>query len=609
MTLTRSLSMAGSGSAQGSPVRPSRTRGSTFGEGGAVVSPPESLLTRQLSSRERQREHSNATIVSTAPRHASLDSSSETGLESSSGRASSPTPPTPPECELPMPPSKPAFALGADGAEDDAEPRSWGDGDAESEHLSRTPAMHTRSPSAVPNRILPDELVMVGLDMDHEAIWRCKLEDLLFYPQDHLVPQSDLQRGRSIASSFQSLDSIAEMARADPFGSTPTPDATHMRASRAAVHNASSVPTRHAGAPTPFVSFTSTATDASLIADIRLLRLLFTGREETDESDGTILAVGEGGLRGEWIGEMADVDTDDFDADDEDASSSDEALDRSASSLGISAGRRRGRRRQGNAAYASALSPASASSSSRSPVVDSSRKLLKCLQLDLSEIEIDHSGSVFKVANALLSQNVNLLYSSTLLTANALIGKADLGASVRRDPSDASSQRPRCAQRSRALTSSLSCHVHRHPRACACVSRSDPLACAVGLAISMSTEADCHLACWSGPCLSNTAAAVVALCSSVPSHRTASACLPVLSCPSFDDPHAPLPDLTTSHDARCHRSGRPGCGCLGCPSVVPSLGRRALRAPARRWRQRQPRPAARRLRPRPGPSLASPALA
>jgi hypothetical protein len=114
--------------------------------------------------------------------------------------------------------------------------------------------------------ILPDELVCIGLSLtpQHQELWRTKLIQAIFFPE----------RVAGVTASLEMDDEDEEVDAEgmDPEEETPT-----------------------------FVSLTQTLEGASLTADIKLLRALFT-EENADEM---IYAVGDGGLRGFWRGEEA----------------------------------------------------------------------------------------------------------------------------------------------------------------------------------------------------------------------------------------------------------------------------------------------------------------
>jgi len=179
--------------------------------------------------------------------------------------------------------------------------------------------------------------------------------------------------------------------------------------------------------PTPFVSFTATLEGCSLTADIRLLRKLFP-----NDDGNAIFTAGEGGLDSPWIGEEGDDDN--------------------LPSLGSGEEEenevdlpRRGRRRNRDRSLSSGrVSLQAGEQSLVNGDGDGSRRLLKCLQLDLSSFGLgkckhilpfsgsltvrstDKTGIVNMLTDILTSNGINLLYSSTFATANILVSKQDL---------------------------------------------------------------------------------------------------------------------------------------------------------------------------------------
>lgn len=121
----------------------------------------------------------------------------------------------------------------------------------------------------------------------------------------------------------------------------------------------------------PFLSLTLTVEGGSLIADIRLLRALF----DSEEDAGMVYASGQGGLSGLWAGE---------DGVEEGKGRDDES------------------RGGGGGGGADARDEETAS-----------RKLYKCLQLDLTNFDLEKAGLVHQFAGLLTDQNIDLLYSST----------------------------------------------------------------------------------------------------------------------------------------------------------------------------------------------------
>jgi hypothetical protein len=203
--------------------------------------------------------------------------------------------------------------------------------------------------------LLADELVCVGLAPEHENVWREKLLRALFYCEDVLPPsevavevEEDDEpappRPRLLSGMSASLASLSSSAAT----TTPRPNTPASRpASRTQeAHPDVLMPTDAAGYPTPFLGFTQTSDGASLTADIRLLRALFSPAEEGE----LIYSAGDGGLSGPWVDEHVHTAS-----------------------------------RATNGAEA----------------VDSGRRLLKCLQLDLSQFGLDKFGIVNSFADLL----------------------------------------------------------------------------------------------------------------------------------------------------------------------------------------------------------------
>lgn len=124
---------------------------------------------------------------------------------------------------------------------------------------------------------------------------------------------------------------------------------------------------------TPFLSLTLTTEGASLLADIRLLRELFSGDDEA-----LVYAPGQGGLSGLWGGE----DIDDADQD-EDVPRGRGAPEEDWEQV------------------------------TNEDEDDQGRRLFKCLQLDLSSFGLEKAGLAHQFAGILTGERINLLYSST----------------------------------------------------------------------------------------------------------------------------------------------------------------------------------------------------
>lgn len=199
-----------------------------------------------------------------------------------------------------------------------------------------TPTPRSPAPSssmAPPLSLLPDELVCVGLSSAHEAQWRSKVVEALFYaervlprPQSGASPSSPSvplsfspfstaaalplsrqaslnrhrQRSLSRVRPGDALDNPAGESTATPRPPRPAPPSR--RAS-------TSLPTDLAHSPVPFVALTQTPDGTSLTADVRLLRRLFAAAAgpgaagARGDGDEMVFATGEAGLAGLWEGE------------------------------------------------------------------------------------------------------------------------------------------------------------------------------------------------------------------------------------------------------------------------------------------------------------------
>jgi len=264
--------------------------------------------------------------------------------------------------------------------------------------------------------VLSDELVCVGLNREYELSWREKLIQAFFYSDDVLPPTPEPSEEEpevvdGLANYSPSIDDSSDLAQSTEFASLsasgystrntsshpssrrrkPKTFADSIRDQAEKVNNIlastalgslkqdnelldDSPSTQLADHPTPFVSFTATQEGCSLTADIRLLRKLFVNDE------GSIFAAGEGGLDALWIGEEGDerILASTFEINSIEAA-------RKLQSRGRS--RRRGStmdEEDWNNLDDGRLGSSNASSATRSISADGSRKLLKCLQLDLS---------------------------------------------------------------------------------------------------------------------------------------------------------------------------------------------------------------------------------
>lgn len=202
--------------------------------------------------------------------------------------------------------------------------------------------------------VLPDELVCVGLNPEYESSWREKLVQAFFYSDDVLPPTIVEDDNNFIGNYSPSVDG-SEMANstdylgrnssAHPLSSQRRKPRTFADSKREETSIERSPSTSDADHPTPFVSFTATLEGCSLTGDIRLLRRLFP----SDEGN-MVFTAGEGGLDSTWIGEAGD--------------------------LGESDSRGRRRRRENG---------------DDDQRMDESRRLLKCLQLNLASFGLGES--------------------------------------------------------------------------------------------------------------------------------------------------------------------------------------------------------------------------
>lgn len=246
--------------------------------------------------------------------------------------------------------------------------------------------------------ILPDELICVGLDLAYETSWMTAITKLLLFPgdlesaeePDEEVDEVDAQEvpkwagDKSIeatgGSTFTIRDSIVgSLSRRGSTTTAPPP-------------------------PKGFVSLTQTSAEASLTADLGLLRTLFA-----EDEDNVVLTVGKGGLRGRWMGES------EGEEDWEDA-------------------------------------------------VEQGRTLRSCLQLDLSNdssfglgtlarllrsfvvliSRADRHGVVDMLSDRLLSESIPLLYTSTCTSLLAQSSGTHTDSFQQSRPPMCSSRRPTC---------------------------------------------------------------------------------------------------------------------------------------------------------------------
>lgn len=224
--------------------------------------------------------------------------------------------------------------------------------------------VHTRATSALSHLdlgpklcVLPDELVCVGLNPEYESSWREKLVQAFFYSDDVLPPAVNEDESIFMGTYSPSVDGSEMASSTDYLGrnSSAHPSSSQRRKPRTFADSKGeestmerSPSTSDADHPTPFVSFTATLEGCSLTGDVRLLRKLFPN----DESK-MVFTAGEGGLDSAWIGEEGD------------SGDSDE----------------RGRRRRRESVDGEKM--------------DESRRLLKCLQLNLASFGLGQLGLSF----------------------------------------------------------------------------------------------------------------------------------------------------------------------------------------------------------------------
>ncbi|GAA5830143.1 hypothetical protein JCM11251_006894 [Rhodosporidiobolus azoricus] len=266
---------------------------------------------------------------------------------------------------------------------------------------TRTASQHT--PAAGPSlSLLPDELICVGLSCatpTHTALWRQKVVEALFFPDQLLASTSSSTSTSSTPSPFSAQKGTA---------------------------------------PTPFLALTQTPESASLTADVRLLRAAFgTGsgeRERDGIGEGVVFAVGAGGVGGWWEGEGEEEglegdggesaeDTDleaasDAETEDEAESEGEFSFRASDAEDEVGSGRERWEERELH-------SPIESGEQGADP--PSERTLLKCLQLDLVRFGLDKAGVVEHYASLLISAGItSLMYHSTFGSANILVAKRDV---------------------------------------------------------------------------------------------------------------------------------------------------------------------------------------
>lgn len=364
-----------------------------------------------------------------------------------------------------------------------------------------------RPPFVVPGddrvALLPDELVCVGLAQgEQENLWRSKIVAALFYPERVLPRAVNPSRHSRVRTSSVAGSKRLERGSKSPLtesfkGATPTGRDTLSPARHEDSIDddgddsdeelrTSSVPllsTAESGYPVPFIALTQTIDGTSLTADVRLLRAVFSEREEAD----MVYVVGAGGLRGVWQGEAGQTDGDD---DYHEADQSDLIRRRPD---------RRGRHRIRTTTFGGdedspshcqqSLSPELAAAAAEweqverddvydeqrrdeaTPMIDGGRVILKVLQIDLKAFGlgewptsqlghrafalspccappdsfgcwqplthslgrslVDKHGIVESVAGILAEKRINCQYTSAYSSANILVAKHDIGRAQR----------------------------------------------------------------------------------------------------------------------------------------------------------------------------------
>ena len=158
---------------------------------------------------------------------------------------------------------------------------------------------------------------------------------------------------------------------------------------------------------------TLTSEGASLIADVRLLRALFEGEDES-----IVYATGQGGLAGVWGGEEEDFLAP---CHDDDANPSEDARLAPPAPSNDEVGQLAFDDSEEWEAVAShpATRAARAQLHDSQRVTeeeedqDEGRQLFKCLQLDLSSFGLEKAGLAHQLSGLLTSERINLMYSST----------------------------------------------------------------------------------------------------------------------------------------------------------------------------------------------------
>lgn len=423
-----STTAPGSSSGNGSlpsqlPRSLTRSASSHISEGYSSSSRSPALSPVRTSSQQSYQDSRTSSLSRSRP---SFGASSEQGSEVFSPSALSP------------PFELPAF----DNHErdlPDAQPRSF-------DKMQESILSDTSAASGIVDKIslLPDEIVCVGLNMQHELVWRTKLVHALFYIEDVLPPGDRTTSTTGYAEVQSDLptsgewDSRATSRQSHLFSTTPTPKRptlsfeshhTPSRTLSASTQDSRSqalfTATSEADYPIPFLSMTLTEEGGSLITDIRLLRALFA------ESDESVVFAPGGGLTELWSGEQ--------DEDDGSSIGGEESTDALSAIVDLNLERRRSKANSTaelgtwDVFDEAADWQTSADSSNVQAQEDedeegkllfaSGRRLFKCLQLDLSSFGLEKAGLAHQFATLITKEKINLLYSATFRTANILVAK------------------------------------------------------------------------------------------------------------------------------------------------------------------------------------------
>ncbi|GAA5822509.1 hypothetical protein JCM3770_002442 [Rhodotorula araucariae] len=312
-----------------------------------------------------------------------------------------------------------------------------------------------------PLSLLPDELVCIGLSPAHEAQWRIKVVEALFYPE-RVLPRAS-RAASALSSSPLASPATLPLAHRAPVhhaqrgprtrpsgrgagavggGMGPRPQERRPAASTA-------LPTPLAPYPVPFVALTQTPDGTSLTADVRLLRALFPpprsggggGAGGDGVSDEMVFATGEAGLAGVWEGEEGLMGWEDEwhalraeEDEDEDGWRGAASSEGGESSATDSEDYDVDEWQAGSPSAGSSGLPSTDDEDGDEAGNDSAgctasdRTLLKCLQLDLMSFGLDKPGLVEHYAQVLIDGGVrSLLYQSTYGSANILVAKRDVG--------------------------------------------------------------------------------------------------------------------------------------------------------------------------------------